>query len=337
MKDDNKKFLLTSDFSKRVRKVMESRKISLDMLHTIITQEVNYDITKSNLNLYIERLPNVNFLIALSKALSVSADYLLGIDETQSPNSSFDYSYKSHRYKKYVGKYNFYFYPTVNNSPEKVNCASFEIKETEDYSKYYAILNITTDENDTKKYSGHFILSETYDVGYITLRSDNIGEMVYLSFCDPNVIGNKVNIKTVLGAMLSTSSGDSKRVPVMSRFLLVKENVSNINMDIIKANLLLNSKYIPISKDALLFAIDNSTISQTQKQDVIKRLLSAFQPKEVMYIEESYVLNTLGNDLDLSTSDTTDLINNIRLKSISSANSKLNKSIDARIFSSMKE
>lgn len=66
-------------------------------------------------------------------------------------------------------------------------------------------------------------------------------------------------------------------------------------------------------------------------------LLSAFQPKEVMYIEESYVLNTLGNDLDLSTSDTTDLINNIRLKSISSANSKLNKSIDARIFSSIKD
>lgn len=337
MKDDNKKFLSLDGFYERVKSVMESRNLNLDSLHKIITQEINYEITKSNLNLYIRRLPNANFLIALSRALSVSADYLLGIDEAKKPNPFFDYCYSSHRYEKYIGKYNFYFFPTVNNNPGKINCASFEIRQTEEYFKYHVLLRIQTDEKATKEYEGQFILSQTYDVGYIILTANNIGEVVYLSFCDPNVIGNVVNIKTVLGAMLSTSSGDSKRVPVMSRFLLVKEDTPNINMDVVKANLFLNSKYLPITQKALEQAIDNTNITESQKKEIAQRLFSAFKPKDVMFIEESYILNTLGNDLDMSFGDTVSLINNIRINSFSSANNKLNKSIDTRIFSSITE
>lgn len=330
MNEENKKFLDIADFSNRILRSMESKGLTIDNLYTKMKDEIGYNITRNNLSIYMQRAPSVYFLIALSKSLGVSTDYLLGLEDAEYYSSGLDYCYDDKKYTKYIGEYFFYFYPTVSNSPKKINVAKLIIEKK---SSYIVRLIVETDEKDKKEYVGRLILSGTYNIGYISLRGVNLGEIVFLSFCDPIINGNIVKVETVLGSMLSISSGDFKRVPVMSRFFISRKSIFPDEENIVKSNLLLNSKYINISCNNLSEAILDVGLSKETSEKILDRLTSAFCEKRYFQIEESFILNTLKNDLNLSTKQSEDIISALRIKSINIANIKINKSLDSRIFS----
>lgn len=329
MNEDNKKFLNTEDFTERITNVMNCKGITVDSLCQKLVDEVGYSITKNNLNIYLQRVPSVYFLIALSKALGVSTDYLLGLEDVNLYSTGLDYCYDDKKYKKYDGDYYFYFYPTVSNSPQKINVAKLTINK---FVSYKAKLVIETDEKDKKVYTGDFLLSDIYNVGYIILKGINLGEMVFLSFCDPVINGEVVKTQIVLGSMMSVSSGDFKRVPVTSRFLISRTEISKDAEEIIKSNLLLNTKYININLECISEALNAINFSESQIEKIIKRLTSAFSEKKYYKIEESYILNTLKNDMNFSITQTEKIISALRLHSLSNANNKINKALDSRIY-----
>ena len=74
MNEDNKKFLDIDDFKNRILNVMECKGFTIDDIYNKMTEDIGYNITKNNLNIYLQRVPSVYFLIALSKALGVSTD-----------------------------------------------------------------------------------------------------------------------------------------------------------------------------------------------------------------------------------------------------------------------
>lgn len=330
MNEDNKKFLDINDFKNRILNVMECKGFTIDDIYNKMTEDIGYNITKNNLNIYLQRVPSVYFLIALSKALGVSTDYLLGLEDINYYSSGFDYHYDDKKYTKYIGEYYFYFYPTVSNTPEKINVAKLTIDKN---NLYESKLVIETDEGDKKAYVGKLILSNTYNIGYITLKGINLGEMVFLSFCDPIINSDVVKTETVLGSMLSISSGDFKRVPVMSRFFISRKSISKIDENIIKSNLLLNTKYINIGIESLSKSLNDLGLEKRMAEEILNRLTAAFCEKKYYRIEESFILNTLKNDYHLSTKQAENIISVFRINSINSANIKINKSSDARIFS----
>ena len=70
MKEDNKKFINPSLFNERVLKVLKCKNITLDELYILLTEKAKYEISKNNVALYIQRTPNINFLIAVIKPFS---------------------------------------------------------------------------------------------------------------------------------------------------------------------------------------------------------------------------------------------------------------------------
>lgn len=347
MKDANRNFVSPSDFSDRVKKIMKQKDISISELHAILTEKIKYDIEKPNLSIYLQRVPNTNFLVALSKALEVSTDYLLGIDNNLVYTDGFKYNYTSKNYSKYHGEYYFYFYPTVSNSPKGIHTAKLSIPAS---SLNKVHLDITNGENKNKHYSGNLLLSDSYSIGYITLKGDGFGEIVNLSFCDPTLnMCTEVNL--IIGAMLSVSSGDMKRLPVMSRFIFSRTEISEDKFNIIKANLMLNTKYINITaeniKDALEFSIDESLDKSLDKpidksltkaklvDTVFTRLTAAFIEKKYYRIEESFITNTLEKDYCINESTINKILTTMRLKSMSNANSKVNRTLDSRIIKAL--
>lgn len=291
MKEDNKKFIEPNQFRDRILRVMELKNMTMDNLYDILNNEIKYEISKNNIGVYIQRSPNTNFLYALCKALGVSADYLLGLSDENLLNSGFDYQYRDKRYNKYIcDNYYFYYYPTVSNSPTKVNIAQLSIAFD---GNFKAELRIQTDENEQKRYIGEFILSKNYEVGYINLTGVNIGEMVNLSFHDPNING-ETKTQILVGAMLSVSSGDFKRAPVMSRFILSRHKIDDEYIDAIKANLTLNNKYIEIDEDCFKEAFENMDLEDSLKEKIITRLTNAFQGNNYFKFENEI------NELDLN-------------------------------------
>ena len=400
MKEDNKKFIDPDQFKKRILKIMELKNMTMDDLYDALNNEVGYEISKNNIGVYIQRSPNTNFLYAICKALGVSSDYLLGLSDENILNSGFDYGYREKRYKKYLCEnYYFYYYPTVSNSPTKINVAKLSINFD---GRYKAELKIQTDENEQKRYIGEFILSKNYEVGYINLIGINVGEIVNLSFHDPNINGEMIKTEILVGAMLSVSCGDFKRAPVMSKFILSRHKIDDNHMDAIKANLTLNNKYIEIDEDCFKAAFNSIDLDDSLKKKIMLRLTSAFQGNNQFKIEESieeldlnsllkmkifsrlsnsnysssfneieniiidsdlnkaikreiltdlsvrlqgntyfrfeeaFILNTVAKDFKLSFEQSINILNALRIKSISNANCKINHKVDSRLYDILK-
>ncbi len=367
MKEDNKKFIDPNQFKERILKVMKLKDITMDDLHSILNNEIKYEISKNNISIYIQRSPNTNFLIALCKALGVSSDYLLGLSDENVLNSGLDYKYREKRYSKYeYDDYFFYFYPTVSNTPTKVSVAKFSIRYD---GSYKAELKIQTDEKEQKRYVGEFVLSKNYDVGYINLVGVNIGEIVNLSFHDPNINGDVIKTEILVGAMLSVSSGDFKRAPVMSRFILSRHEIADEYMDAIRANLTLNNKYIEIDEECFQEAFNNINLDAFLKAKIMSRLTSAFQGNHsfkfedainnmdldellkakiisdlsinfrgntYFRFEEAFILNTVTKDFKLSFEQSMTILNALRIKSMSDANCKINHKIDTMLYDFLK-
>lgn len=327
MKEDNKSLFPQDVFTDRVKRVMAEKAISIDTLCKLVNR-AGYEISKNNLSIYIQRTPNANFLIALSKALDTPTDYLLGLTDDYLQRG-FDYRFNSTRYKKYRGKFFFYFFPTVSNSPTRLEQANLCFDPN---VPSHVELAIKVDDGSVKQYSGSFLLSSGYNVGYATLKGTSMGECVFLSFLDPVINNDNIGVQLMAGAMISISSGDFKRVPVMSRFILSRNEIPKNKEKDVMANLRLNTKYILILEDDLLTAVNSCGFSDKQCSDVTTRLTTAFTKKDCYIIEESYILNTLKNDCHFSSEQVTCLLDALRNNSRSQANSKLNKAVDARMY-----
>ena len=330
MTKENKKFVDVDLFNKRVESVLKAKQITLDTLYKILNEDVKYIITKNNLSIYLHRPPNTNFLIALCKALNVSSDYLLGLNEENSFNSEFDLNYNSKRYTKYIhDNYFFYFFETFSNTSTKIKTAKLSIKNNVFFE---AFLRIKTDEGYTKEYSGEFLLSNAYDIGYITLKGRKIGEIVHLSFHDPVINGDTIHSELFTGAMLSVSAGDIKRAPVLSKFIVSRKEIDQSKIDALKANLLLNCKYIEIDSENFSDALNNCNFNNELKNKIEERMKNAFNEYKYYKLEESYILNTLSKDFKLSKIQTYQLLNSLRLKSMAKSNYKINHKTDSRLF-----
>lgn len=355
MKNENR-FIQADEFGRRVLIVMKNKNITLDELHEKINSKLGYTITKNNLSIYLKRVPNVHFLFVLSKALQVSSDCLIGLSDAElSTADGLIYDYASKRYEKYRGEYLLYFCPTVSSRANRYHTASISFEGNADNS---VRMNVTTDEGHPKIYYGKLILSNNYQTGYISLCDENIGEVVYLTFCDPSFNNPNTHVEFLIGLMLSVSGGDLKRAPVASRFILSKDMVpKEKHGDTLLANLMLNTKYINIEKSALKEAIDG-LINNSQSEvscdtnkvringinlnpnkgaEILGRLEQAFSKQEFFRIEEAYILNTIKHDCKLTDLETTKLINALRLNSYCVTNNKLNRSLDSRIYLTVKD
>lgn len=332
MTEENKKFVDTNLFYERVESVLKAKQITLDTLYKTLNKDIKYVITKNNLSIYLHRPPNPNFLIALCKALNVSSDYLLGLNEENTFNSEFDLNYDSKRYTKYIcDNYSFYFLETSSNTSLNLQTAKLSIKKNVFFE---AVLKIKTKEGYTKEYSGQLLLSSTYDIGYITLKGKRIGEMVHLSFHDPVINRDDVNCELFSGAMLSVSAGDIKRTPVLSKFIVLRNdnNIDQSQKDTLKANLLLNCKYIEIDSENFSNALKSCNLDTELKNKIEERIKYAFNEYKYYKLEESYILNTLSKDFKLSKIQTHQFLNSLRLNSMAKSNCKINPKTDSRLF-----
>lgn len=355
MKDENR-FIIADEFNRRVRTVMKNKNITIDELHERINNEIGYKITKNNLNIYLNRVPNVHFLFVLSKALKVSSDCLIGLSDAElSTADGLIYDYASKRYEKYRGEYYLYFCPTVSSQANRYHTAMMSFEGNADNS---VCMSITTDEGHPKIYYGKLVLSNNYQTGYISLCDENIGEMIYLTFCDPSFNNPHTHVEFLIGLTLSVSGGDLKRVPVASRFILSKDMVpKEKHGDTLLANLMLNTKYINIEKNALKEAIDalmkdeqsqasldsdkvrisGINLNPNKGAEILDRLEQAFSKQEFFRIEEAYILNTIKHDCKLTALEATKLLNALRLNSYCVTNNKLNRSLDSRIYLTIKD
>lgn len=330
MSDGNKHFVDVELFNQRALSALKARNLTLDGLFNKLNNEIGYTITKNNLSIYLRRPPNTNFLIALCKALNVSSDYLLGITETDVFDSEFDLNFDSRKYKKYEhNNYILYFLETSSNNSLELKKAKLSIQHNVFYN---AKLCIKTDEGHYKNYSGEFLLSNTYDIGYMTLKGKEIGEIVHISFYDPIINSEAMSVELFTGAMISVSAGDIKRAPVLSKFIVSRKELDKTNIDAIKANLLLNTKYIEIETENLLLSLKDCFKNSEKKSQIEERIKNAFSQHSYFKLEESYILNTLTKDFKLSKEETNNLLHALRLNSNAKSNYKINQKNDSRLF-----
>ena len=326
----NKDFFSQDIFVERVTEAMKERGITYTELTEILNDRVGFKITKGNLKMYItNRAPNTNFLIALSKALSVSMDFLCGNDEVQREMlKGISYRLDTQRYKKYLGDYTLYFYNTISGSTHELKKARLSISYSTQYDVHMAI---DTDEGAVKDYKGKLMLSDGSPNAYITLHAD-FGEVVTLVMFDQSLTYSKIHCS--IGCMVSVSSGNFQRSPVMNRFVMTDYTVPNENLDIIRSQLMLNSKYIDVPVNKLEEAVNSAFTQEESKkaQQILHRLRAAFGTHEYLSIEESYISNVIGREFELDDIAAERLVAKLRLSSMALVNNKINKNLDGKIF-----
>ena len=317
-------------FSKRVKETMHREQLDYDALAKKISK-AGYIVSDKNLKVYVEkRNPSLKLLLFLSKTLHVSIDYLIGNEEGNylTLNEGFDHEYDGYRYAQYPGKYVVYFYPTRTNEPEELIEASLKIDGD---NGFFSTFEIPIEDGSIKRYRGHLVLSRKTYTAFLNMVGTN-GEMIQFIFNDPNTNNNKLRFS--VAALISISSGDAKRMPTLSRAIISEKRLTDIGHKFLDSNLRLNSKYINIHQDKLQAVIkdflDREGIDGSD--EICNRLSFAFKAKTYYSIEEQYFLNTFRDENGLSNLQTESLIADLRNNSMSSINSKIPHSIDARMY-----
>jgi hypothetical protein len=80
-----------------------------------------------------------------------------------------------------------------------------------------------------------------------------------------------------------------------------------------------------------------SNLIDENAEDILKRLSNAFSEQSYFSIEESFLENTIKNDYDLSSEEVERLIAELRNNSLAPANSKVNRSLDTKLFMCTKQ
>ena len=324
-------------FCERVEHSMAIAGISWDQLVERFS-EAGYEISIANLKTYIyQRNASLKLVLCLSKALNASIDYLLGNVITASPiMNGFDKDFSGSRYKQFNSSYYVYYYPTRTNTPEELIVATLKIKGSDGYSVEFTIPINEDGAAKTKKYQGHLILSKKTHNGFITLYGEN-GELVSLAFNDPNTFQYKYTFG--IAALLSISSGDGKRSPTLSRAVISSKRLTEKMVEIAKANLRLNSKYITITQANMDATIDAFFAEEglPEVEDVKARLKAAFKPRVYSSIEESYFLNTFKLENNLTDIQAETLVAKMREASVEAINNKVPRNLESRLFMTFKD
>ena len=190
-------------------------------------------------------------------------------------------------------------------------------------------MKISTSEGGEKLYYGDLQISEMSPNVFIVLNSD-FGEQVSLTFYDEPM--NCETFQCAVGAMLSISAGDLKRAPVLSRFIITGYDVDEAHMKFIKAHLKLNTKYINISPEMICTSVEAIFGKCEMADRIADRLKKAFYSKRYYAIEDSFIVNTLRKDENLSLHQADELIAELRNNSLSNINFKINKSLDSTVY-----
>ena len=322
-------------FCERTREAMNIANVDYELLSEKF-RKAGYPINASNLRTYItQRNPSLKLLIYLSKTLGVSIDWLVGNEAGNliTLNEGFDREFYGSRYAQYPGEYTVYFYPTRTNEPEELIEAKLHISELDGF---YTTLEIPIENGETKKFSGHLILSKKTSTAFLTMVGEN-GEIIQLIFNDPNTNYNK--LRFCIAALVSVSSGDSKRMPTLSRAVISELRLTDAGHKFLDSNLLLNSKYINIHEKDLQTVLDEFLKRENVEDaaEVCKRLKYAFKAKTYYSFEEQYFLNTFRSENNLSNLQTETLIAELRNHSMSDINVKVPRTLDARMYLMLRE
>ena len=322
-------------FCERTREAMIMAGVDYELLAKKFSK-AGYNLSASNLRTYItQRNPSLKLLIYLSKTLNVSIDWLVGNEAGNliTLNEGFDREFYGERYAQYPGDYTVYFYPTRTNEPEKLKEAKLHISELDGF---YTTLEIPSQDGELKKFSGHLILSKKTSTAFLTMVGKN-GEIIQFIFNDPNT--NHSKLKFCIAALVSVSSGDSKRMPTLSRAVISELRLTDAGHKFLDSNLLLNSKYINIHENELQTVLDGFLAKENVEDaaEVCKRLKYAFKAKTYYSFEEQYFLNTFRSENNLSNLQTETLIAELRKHSMSDINVKVPRTLDARMYLLMRE
>lgn len=294
-----------------------------------IINEKKYEITKSNIRMYIEqRNLSIDFLYVLSKVFNVSLDYLIDENIEINYTDGFDYNFAGERYSKYIGHYYFYYCPTRNNEQTQPLT-----KATLSINNFYEggiTLSIPTDE-ENKTYKGSLIISHNTRKVFMRLR-DKKGEIVQLIFSDQFLFIH--SFEFAIGMALSLSAGELKHLAVTNRFCLSKKLLSSSGLNFLATHLKLNYKFIHIQKEVIRRLL--SDIFPEKSDNMFEQLSSAFKPKEIMSLDEGYLMNTIERDYseEFKNIDIEFFISKLRENSyMCQANSKVKDDLDSQIFS----
>lgn len=110
-------------------------------------------------------------------------------------------------------------------------------------------------------------------------------------------------------------------------------------VEIAKANLRLNSKYITITQANMDATIDAFFAEEglPEVEDVKARLKAAFKPRVYNSIEESYFLNTFKLENNLTDIQAETLVAKMREASVEAINNKVPRNLESRLFMTFKD
>lgn len=151
--------------------------------------------------------------------------------------------------KKYKGKYYCYFKST-DSQVNDIVCGEMRIGDNSEASNICSVeMTIMSKEKlALKKYKGQFIINMHYRAWYCILFGIKYEEVCFLMASHGNQTLSQNAYNTALA--LTTSAGMNK-LPTVHRMLLTRKELDDVTLDIIKAQLKLNSDYISISESKL--------------------------------------------------------------------------------------
>ncbi len=294
--------------------------------------EPPYSITLANF-LQICKALEVNPSEILDADPSIDLEDLPNQPDVQSPkrfpliiNPSED------EFKGYQGLYHCYFFPTISSETQLLyGTLNLEPSPMNDYCK--ATFNLNTnkcdDEGKTiyKKYTGKLAISPRMSSCYCLLENKRIGELCFVVF--RHMYLNNESLKCRIAVAATASAGDNRR-PTIHRILISSSIIPNEKMEILKAQLLLNSSDIFISA-ANLEKLRNQENPPLPQQ--VAALFDTTIPKEEYYKLSEFQIR----GIDIPLKDRLHAICMLRNASTSPKYNKVGSKADELIFNYLTE
>lgn len=153
-------------------------------------------------------------------------------------------------FKGYISNepYYCYFFPTISTQHNLlVGTLSFTRNDVKKKCDATLELRHGEKEHDIKRYKGSLIISQPQHTCYCTLSNlEEYGEICMMNFHHRYFL-TESGLQCRLASAITTSAGEQRR-PTVHRMLITKKKLSEETQELIKAQLLLNSKSIIIAK-----------------------------------------------------------------------------------------
>lgn len=219
----------------------------------IVAYKDNYSITLGD-------------FLQVCKALDVSPAKVLESDETYEIGSvhTDDVSPAASRspliikpsedeFNGYCNKYHCYFFSTISSEGGLLHGELvFSKSELDDYCEatFKLDTNKTNEKGEKvyKEYSGRLVISPRMSSCYCILENKRIGELCFIVF--RHLYLNNESLKCRLAVAATASAGDNRR-PTIHRILISQTEVSGETLEMLKAQLRLNSSELIISRTSI--------------------------------------------------------------------------------------